>query len=110
MSDDGTFVTVTDYFTKDSAHFEAHRKYIDIQYVANGQEYILITPLDGKTEVTPYDEKKDIELFDKDRYPRHLANKDNFLVLFPEDGHKPCIKVNGDDSVRKIVIKIPFKE
>ncbi|WP_234997977.1 YhcH/YjgK/YiaL family protein [Parabacteroides sp. Marseille-P3160] len=110
LSDDGTFATVTDYLTKDSAHFEAHRKYIDIQHVANGQEYILITPLDGRVEVTPYEGEKDIEFFDKDRYTRHLANRDNFLVLFPEDGHKPCIKVNGNDSVRKIVVKIPFKE
>ena len=29
LRDDGTYVNIEEYMTKDSAHFEAHRKYID---------------------------------------------------------------------------------
>ena len=40
LDDNGLFATVSYYTTKDSALFEAHRKYIDIQYVAEGCERI----------------------------------------------------------------------
>lgn len=108
--DDGTFVNIEEYTTKDSAHFEAHRKYIDIQYLAKGREYIYVTPLEPEKqhEVEAYDEAKDIEFFDKEEYTPHLLSLNNFMVFFPSDGHKPCMKVDTNEVVRKIVVKIPY--
>lgn len=108
--DDGTYVNIEVYMTKDSAHFEAHRKYIDIQYVAKGKEYIFVTPLepDKQQEIQVYDEAKDIEFFDKEEYIPHLLTPENFMTLFPTDGHKPCMKVDTNEVVRKVVVKIPI--
>lgn len=107
----GTYATVSDYVTKDvdSAFFEAHRKYVDIQYVPKGHEYIGITTLEGIDSVKlEYNEEKDIMFFSKADETKILADKRNFLVFFPSDGHMPCLKVDKNDVVRKVVIKIPF--
>ncbi len=107
----GTFANVQEYITKDSAHFEAHRKYIDIQILTSGKEYIRISPMDGeKSEVAPYDETKDIEFFDKDDYVERLLDGSNMIVLFPCDGHMPCMKAVENEPVRKVVVKIPYVE
>lgn len=112
LSDDGTYANVEEYLTKDTAHFEAHRKYIDIQFLLKGNEYVYITPMepDKQIETLAYNESRDIEFFDKDNYQKRLLTTKNFLVLFPEDGHKPCMKINSSDKVKKVVIKIPYKQ
>jgi len=107
----GTYATVSDYVTKnaDTAFYEAHRKYIDIQYVPVGQEYIGLTSLSNIDTVTlDYDADKDIEFFIKEDTDQRLTNKDKFFVFFPEDGHKPCLKVDSNVMVRKVVVKIPI--
>lgn len=107
----GTYATISDYVTKDAdtAFFEAHRKYVDIQYVPVGQEYIGITSLSEIDSVKlEYDIEKDIMFFAKADKARRLADKRNFLVFFPSDGHMPCLKVEKNDTVRKVVIKIPY--
>lgn len=111
IHDDGTFVNIEEYITKDSAHFEVHRKYIDIQCLVKGEEYIFVSPLEPEKqyEVQAYDEAKDIEFFDKEEYTPHLLNPENFMVFFPSDAHKPCMKVDRNEMVRKVVVKIPYK-
>lgn len=109
LLDDGTYANIAEYITKDSAHFEAHRKFIDIQYLSKGKEFIRVSSLDNPTnQVSRYDESKDIEFFDKNEYTEHLLDGSNFIVLFPKDGHMPCMKVDTNEVVRKIVVKIPF--
>ncbi|MDD2284341.1 MAG: YhcH/YjgK/YiaL family protein [Paludibacter sp.] len=111
LADDGTYANIEEYATKDTAHFEAHKKFIDIQYLAKGKEYVYVTPVDHEKnkEVTPYHETKDIAFFDEDNYTKHLLSTGNFLVLFPSEGHKPCMKVDSNEVVRKVVVKIPVK-
>ncbi len=111
LDGNGTFVNVQEYITKDSAHFEAHRKYVDIQILTSGKEYIRISPVDGvKTEVSPYNDAEDIEFFDKDDYAERLLDGSNMIVLFPCDGHMPCMKAVENEPVRKVVVKIPYVE
>lgn len=109
LSENGTYATVTDYPTKDSAVFEAHRKYIDIQYVARGREYIDIAPLgEVAVYVQDYDPERDIAFFEKTDFVRGMADSTHYWVLFPSDAHRPSLAVTPGDSVRKIVVKIPY--
>lgn len=104
----GAYVSVSEYVTKDDADFEFHRKYIDLQYVTSGAEYIYTTPMksSGK-ETRTYDEKADIGFFQAPHESVFLATPKTLIVLFPDDGHKPCIKIKDKSPVRKIVVKIP---
>lgn len=54
-----------------------------------------------------YDKKTDIGFFRASQDSVFLASPKDLIVLFPSDGHKPCIKVKDNLPVRKIVIKIP---
>lgn len=110
LSDDGLYANIEEYITKDSSLFESHRKYIDIQYVVKGKEFVRVTSFDlsKNSVIKPYDEKKDIEFFESNLYQQVMLDGSNFLVLFPEDAHMPCMKVDSNEQVKKVVIKIPY--
>lgn len=100
----GIYVLIQEYntFKKEECDLENHQKYIDLQYVVEGFETIGIA-YTGKTKV-PYDAQNDIEFYDGDDFFVH-TKKNDFVLLFPQDYHKPRL---GDGSfVKKAVVKIP---
>jgi len=106
---DNLFVNVSEYKTKEAidARFEAHRKYIDIQYVINGTEMIGVAPMASNEGVTePYDETKDVEFLKFSNETFYQATTGNFFVFFPQDGHMPGVKTDSLSQVRKLVVKI----
>jgi len=89
------------------AKFEAHRKYIDLQYVASGSELIGIAPLASRDSILqPYDATKDVELLSVKRGMTARATPASFFIFFPEDAHMPGLKGESNAPVRKIVVKI----
>lgn len=103
------FATISEYLSKNEevAKFEAHRKYIDIQYVISGKEIINIAPLTTVKEViTPYNEANDIEFMTVSNVVDYKATPANLFVFFPGDVHRPGLKDGVNSPVRKIVIKV----
>ena len=106
---DDLFATVSEYMSKneETTKFEAHRKYIDIQYVISGNEIMNIAPLKTVTDVvTQYDATKDIEFMTTDKVINYTASPSNFFIFFPSDAHRPGLKSGVNSPVRKIVIKV----
>ena len=106
---DNLYATISEYNTKneETTKFEAHRKYIDIQYVIKGKEIMNLTPRAlVKDVVTPYDSAKDIEFMNVEKMINHTATPANFFIFFPTDAHRPGIKDGVNAPVRKIVIKV----
>lgn len=106
---DNLFATVSEYQSKneESAKFEAHRKYIDIQYVISGKEIMNLAPISTLKEVlTPYDAAKDIEFITVSKVVNYKASPSNFFIFFPDDAHRPGLKDGSNSTVRKIVIKV----
>ena len=108
--DGNTFAIVSNYETKDSACFEAHRKYIDLQYVISGREKIKITSLDDVHGIVqPYNDTNDIEFYQTASSWQEIYTDSTQLVfLFPNQVHLPGIKVKDGEYVKKVVIKIPY--
>jgi biofilm protein TabA len=107
---DNCFALVQTYQSKPlaEAKFEAHRQYIDIQFIQTGSESILWAPLAALTQVTePYAAGRDIAFFANPTHwtPINLA-AGQFTILFPEDGHAPGVECSGPAEVRKVVIKV----
>ena len=102
---DNIFVNVNDYHTKnsDECKFEAHRKYIDVQYIAKGTEWIGYAPLAGQTVISEYNDERDVLFFEGE--PSFVKlDKGMFAIFFPQDLHMPG---TGDgDFVRKVVVKV----
>ena len=106
------FVIVQQYFgkAKPDALYESHKKYIDIQYVIEGEEIMGLTTLDKVTAKEPYNEGKDIAFYDFDGGDYLKATPENFFLFFPEDAHRPSIAVSDSIRIKKIVVKILINE
>ncbi len=102
------FVIVQEYFgkAKPDALYESHKKYIDIQYVIEGEEIMGLATLDKVTVKEPYNEEKDIAFYDFDGGDYLKATPENFFLFFPEDVHRPSIATSDSIQIRKIVVKI----
>ena len=93
---------------KEDRLIEAHRKFIDIQFIIEGVEYLGYA--NKKTlQNSGYDEEHDTE-----RLTGTLTFlpfcKGSFAVLFPQDAHMPGVKATGSTkTVRKVVIKVPVQ-
>ncbi len=104
------FAMVQSYRTKQQTQemmFEAHKKYIDLQYVVNGMEKIRWAKLDKVDLVEErYSSGGDIAFYEGDAMFDFTLTKGTFLLLYPEDTHLPGLSAQKDINVRKIVFKI----
>jgi len=107
IENDEIFVIIQDYNSKplSEGKFEAHRKYIDIQYIIKGSEKMGYTNVHKLKSSTEYDEDKDI-IFVEGGGDFVTANEGFFAVFMPEDAHLPGIKSKTSEYVKKAVIKI----
>lgn len=93
----------------DEGFYETHEKFFDIQYVVKGKEYIGVTVRDGLSVKTPYDESGDITFYnDPERKESMVYLEDgDYIILAPEDAHKPRLAAGEKMEIRKIVVKVP---
>lgn len=101
------FALVNEYQTKDESEgkLEAHKKYIDVQFVAKGSELMGYAPLENQKVIDEYSEANDITFFSGEK-SFSLVDEGMFAIFFPTDVHLPGIKVNEKSHVKKVVIKV----
>jgi YhcH/YjgK/YiaL family protein len=113
LDGDAIYYIVQRYATKppEEGRLEAHRRYIDIQFIAEGEELLGHAPLAGLKESVRYDAQKDIAFYE---VPRNVSlmklSAGMFAVFFPQDAHMPCLRVGGPENVVKIVVKVKAGE
>ena len=112
--EDGMYYMVQEYETKDPAGrpYEAHRAYVDIQFIVSGEERIGVAPLSSLTEITEeYDAAKDVLFGTAPEGKLMPMTAGSAFVLLPEDAHLPQADpsegVKG--TVKKIVFKVPVQ-
>jgi biofilm protein TabA len=104
---DNVFAIVSEGATKelDKTRWEAHKNYADIHFVISGKEKIGITPVASASIVQEYDASKDIAFYNsKGKY--YLSDPNTFFIVFTQDAHRPGVKADGSDTVKKVVIKV----
>lgn len=107
---DTMFALVSEYVTepKEARKPEAHQKYIDIQYIALGEERIGCSLLSPTYEVLQDELALKDLIFYKDvsQEVDMLLKPGVYAVLFPNDVHRPCCMTSSASKVKKVVIKI----
>ena len=104
---DKIYANIQTYQTKNDAPYEAHREYIDIQYMIKGEEKAGFADYSKTSVVEKYNSDKDIE-FLKCNNPEYISLKENeFLIFFPHDAHQPALSYKNRIQVKKVVVKIP---
>ncbi|HSU52098.1 MAG TPA: YhcH/YjgK/YiaL family protein [Segetibacter sp.] len=104
---DNVYASVTMDSTKDfnKTNWESHRKYIDLQYIIDGEEKIGVAPIAEAKVTNEYNEKKEVANYTAEG-KFYSAKPGTFFLFFPSDVHRPSVTPGGNKPVKKIVIKI----
>lgn len=103
---DNLFALVQEYTTRpvDQGKWEAHRRYIDLQYMHKGVERMGFANLRTLQAGEYVPEKDFLPLDGSGNFVDVFAGA--FVIFFPEDGHMPGLCAASPEPVRKIVLKV----
>lgn len=90
------------------AKIEGHEKWLDIQIVLKGKEkigYVDKRKFGAANVTVPYDPVKDKTNYKGERDAVVLLEGGYFALVFPNDLHQPCIKVD-ENPIEKAVVKV----
>lgn len=113
---EGIFANVQKIQAKapDLRKFEAHKDYIDIQYIISGKERMDFSNIENFKVEIPYDKEKDVEflkLNSEEITPNSAYLKEgDFIIFYPQDAHAPMLKaLDTDYEIKKVIVKISTK-
>jgi YhcH/YjgK/YiaL family protein len=92
----------------EAMRLEAHQNYIDIQFIAAGEEVMGWAPVSELPEPTLYNPEKDVfhgNLPAKQLTPV-LVKAGQAAIFYPADAHAPKLAGEKPAAVRKIVLKV----
>ena len=84
---------------------EAHKDYLDIQYIVEGEEVVGWAPIDTVTETEPFNEEKDAGKYEGEHTPIQIK-QGYCYVVFPEDAHAPGLYTDEPGELTKVVVKL----
>ena len=101
------YVNICVYETRpvEERNWEAHRRYIDLQYMVEGEERIDFSLL-RHVRPAPYREEADILTAEGDADGSVILREGDFVICRPSDVHRPGIAVQAPRAARKAAFKI----
>ncbi len=111
LEGDDIFYMVQEYSTDPQKTVsEAHKKYIDIQFMVEGEELIGVAPIDCEKEETEAIPQNDVWFYNCKTEAITLI-ENSFMVLYPNDLHCPGVATNGvARACRKVVVKVKVEK
>ena len=105
---DEAYVNIEEYKTRDFIKLEAHKKYIDIQFLIKGEEKVYTTDTEGLEFLENYNEEKDVAFYKTPKRNLNISylEPNKFILLYPNDAHSPCTMIEEPQFVKKAVVKI----
>jgi biofilm protein TabA len=103
------FALVQSYSTVPPAErkYESHRDYIDIQYVAAGEEVTYYAPIEQLQVMAAYRPDKDVLFYAEPSQATPLQlGAGSYAIFYPQDGHKPGCINTAPSFIRKVVVKV----
>ena len=84
---------------------EAHRKYMDIQYIVKGKEVVGWADLADCEPVGEFNDDKDVGMY-SGKFEYMTINEGMCYVAFPEDVHMPGRHLDVPNDFVKVVVKL----
>ena len=113
LGEPGWFVNVHGYTTKpaDECQWENHLQTIDVQYLIEGAEGILVRPVEHLGEPTLFKAESDTQKFAGTTEPSTLValRPGDFVIFLPGEAHCPKVALGASAPLRKLVVKIPAR-
>ncbi len=106
LDGDSLYAIVQTYTTKplEQGAWEAHRRYIDVQYLVSGRERIFFSPLE-RMQVGSYVSERDFLPMAGTGTALELT-AGFFAIFHPEDAHMPGLAFEDPEPVKKVVVKV----
>ena len=103
---DDCYVNVQEVVTKpETPLMEAHEKFIDVQYLIDGEEKIFYTPKEGLPIQRPYSEGGAAALYDFGASSDEVIYKaGEAVILYPAEAHLPNRTVNESIKIKKAIM------
>lgn len=100
--------TYTTKMINATVEVEGHRKFVDIQYVADGYEVLGWTSIENLFDLPKYNEFEDVwsKVVEKKDIDYFRLNPGHAAILFPSDAHAPQLIDSAPGLVKKIVMKV----
>lgn len=89
--------------------WESHRKYVDVQFIADGSEAMLWANAGELAFKGEYLPEKDFQGYEDGPSTALRCAPGTFAVFFPNDAHKPGCMLNEACAVKKIVVKLAIE-
>lgn len=101
------FVNIVEYetTTEDNRFWEAHKNYLDLHFIINGEEIINVNFIDNM-EQKPFVEQDDFLPLEGDKKTSVVLQKDDFLICYPNDAHMTAIQVENPTNIKKAIFKV----
>lgn len=90
--------------------YEAHKKFVDVQYILKGCEEIAWANVDDLKLEAPYQEDRDIAMYLGDATQINIITEGMFWIALPQDAHKPARHRKTPHQFKKVVFKLPYRE
>jgi YhcH/YjgK/YiaL family protein len=105
LEGDQIYVLVQEYTTKppDQGMWEAHRRYLDVQYMLTGCERIDFALL-SSMKLGEYIPERDFQPMSGSGQSLNLI-AGSFAIFFPQDAHMPGLAFGTPSQVKKVVVK-----
>jgi len=106
LQGDALYVLIQEYTTKpvEQGVWEAHRSYIDVQYLLSGKERMGFAQI-RKMQLGEYVPERDFQPMTGSGHTLDMF-AGTFVIFFPEDAHMPGLAVESPETVKKVVVKI----
>jgi len=105
---DNVYVMVKRYETEPAQNlrYETHQKWVDVQVMIKGTEYMGWKNVDPAQWNDPYDEETDASFHPSMTGDDLKVDAGMFVIFFPEDAHKPGCCADAPQAVEKLVFKV----
>lgn len=101
------YANIMEYESKLVSKAEAHKNYIDIQFIVSGIEVMDYCDIAKATPNTEYNAEKDVMFYtDCPKAGTCALEAGEFAIFFPHDVHKPGMCFDKPAAVKKIVVKV----
>lgn len=105
LDGDALYVTRFTYDTLplEDTFFEAHKRYLDVHLMMEGQERVELASPSG---LDLFEHKDDFYAYRGDAEQSLVLRPGAFLAVFPEDAHRIKIAMDKPETVSKVVFKV----
>lgn len=101
------FVNIVEYTTTspEERFWEAHRNYLDVHLILSGTEQIDLNFIHNM-RCREFVEAEDFLPMDGEKKVSVVLEKGDFLICWPEDGHRTAVAAGKPEKIKKAIFKV----